>query len=1102
MYDANGNLTGETDPLGYTIQFTYNLFAEPLTFVNQEGYTTSYQYDANGNLTETTNPDGTTQQYGYDSLGDVVSSTDSDGETIGYAYNTNGQLTTENLPDGTSNTYSYDPRGNMLTADGPGGDWSFTYNSENLPTAIVESYGTLTVKYGVDGNITQIADQTGFTMNYEYDAVGRLSEVTDGSDDLIESYSYDPAGDVISESKGNGTSTTYQYNADGEITQITNLAPGGSINSHIAYAYDSVGQITSMATGGVATAYGYDADGELTSASSPGDTILYAYDPAGNRTSVTDNGVVTNYTSNNVNEYTQVGDTTYQYDANGNMIAATTGGQTTSYTFNALDQLTGVSGPGGAYSYVYDPLGYQISSNVGGQTTNSLIDPFGLGNVLAQFDSAGTVTAQYTYGLVLVSQVTASGMAYFYDYNLQGSTVGITNSAGGYVNRYSYDPFGQVTTISAGIATPFTFVGDLGVSSSAATTFFMNARNYDPAVGQFISVDPVELDGQDTNFRRYAANDPIDRIDPSGLQGAAANSSASNAATGGEAVYVQGINTISICYTHDTSKTPPPNKMAPYSNSNQDNFPSHMDLQIKNPPTVQKDPGDNSTGGDCPEPPPPPPTPPPCIGCPGGGGGSDNQPPVDPNDLLGPSGYGSAGYLTPGGALPYTIEFSNEKTAEVPADNVVVTEQLSPNLNWSTFQLGAIGFGSYVVVVPTGLTSYSTRVDATATLGVYVDIDASLNLNTGLLTVTFTSLDPTTLDTPSNPLVVFLPPDRNPPNGEGYINYTIQPKAGLATGATINALASIVFDTNAAIPTPQITNAIDAGPPTSTVASLPATTTTPSFTVAWSGSDGAGPGIASYNVYVSDGGAYTLWQSDTTATSAIFTGKAGHEYEFYSVATDPLGLVQPEPATAQAMTTVVNPSPPPPPPAPVTVTSVHWETIKVKVGKGKKAKLKSEAALEIQFSGLVAGSGNLGAYQLASVTTKKVKKKTTTTYKPIRLTSALPASSPMASSVALVPASKPNLSQTDRLEIVAADLTDTLGRALDGNDDGQPGGNYVATFKRSGVTVDGSPLVRTAARSTAVRAAIDDLLARGELAQLTRSLRADRWDRPSNTAVN
>ncbi len=517
-YDANGDMTSETDPLGYKIEFTYNSLAEPLTFVNQEGYATSYEYDANGNLLEAVNPEGTTQQYVYNALGEVTSSTDADGQTITFAYNTNGQLTTENLPDGTSDTYTYDSHGNMLTADGPGGNWSFNYNSQNLPTTIVEPNGTLTVQYGIDGNITQIVDQIGFTVNYLYDSVGRLSELTDGSGNLIESYTYDPAGNVISETKGNGTSTTYQYNADGAITEITNLAPGGATNSQIAYTYGALGQVASMTTGGVTTTYGYDADGELTSASSPGDTILYAYDPDGNRTSVTDNGVVTDYTSNSIDEYTQVGDTSYQYDANGNLIAATTNGQTTTYTFNALNQLTGVSGPTGTYSYTYDALGYQISSTVNGQTTNNLIDPFGMGNVAAQFGSSGNLIAHYTYGLGLVSQVSASGTAYYYDYNLQGSTVGITNTAGVYVNQYSYDPFGQVTTISAGIANSFTFDGLDGVSNDGNGLMYMRGRYYAPGVGDFVSQDPLGLDGGDTNVERYAGNDPILFVDPEGLR--------------------------------------------------------------------------------------------------------------------------------------------------------------------------------------------------------------------------------------------------------------------------------------------------------------------------------------------------------------------------------------------------------------------------------------------------------------------------------------------------------------------------------------------------------------------------------------------------------
>ena len=192
------------------------------------------------------------------------------------------------------------------------------------------------------------------------------------------------------------------------------------------------------------------------------------------------------------------------------------------------------------------------------------------------------------------------------------------------------------------------------------------------------------------------------------------------------------------------------------------------------------------------------------------------------------------------------------------------------------------------------------------------------------------------------------------------------------------------------------------------------------------------------------------------------------------------------PLSTPTRTPTPNPTPPP-----VIVTSVHWETIKVKVGKGKKAKTKSETALDIQFSGAVAGSGRLSAYQLSVVTTKKVKKKSVTTYKPIRLTSALYASSPMVSSVLLVPAMKPILSQTDRLQIVAADLTDALGRPIDGNDDGQSGGNYTATFSRTGATSDTLSLARTREQPGTVSDAIDALLARGELTGSTRSERPE-----------
>jgi len=67
--------------------------------------------------------------------------------------------------------------------------------------------------------------------------------------------------------------------------------------------------------------------------------------------------------------------------------------------------------------------------------------------------------------------------------------------------------------------------------------------------------------------------------------------------------------------------------------------------------------------------------------------------------------------------------------------------------------------------------------------------------------------------------------------------------------------------------------------------------------VSWSGTDPGGSGIATFEVFVSDnGGAFTVFQSATAASSATFTGQAGHTYGFYSVATDDDGIVEPTPA--------------------------------------------------------------------------------------------------------------------------------------------------------------------------------------------------------------
>ncbi len=236
--------------------------------------------------------------------------------------------------------------------------------------------------------------------------------------------------------------------------------------------------------------------------------------------------MTTTYVSNNVNEYTLSTTngvtTTYAYDNNGNLISQTTGASTTSYTYNQLNELTGVNSATTTASYAYDPLGNLISQTVNGATTNYQVDPNG--NIVAAFDGTGVynngngLLSHYTYGLGLVSQVSAAIAAGYYDFNNIGSTIGITNAAGSYANRYSYLPFGQTQVMSAALATPFTFVGQYGVLGDGIGFDLMKARSYNPATGDFISNDPFGLAGGDANTRRYTVNNATASMDPSGLE--------------------------------------------------------------------------------------------------------------------------------------------------------------------------------------------------------------------------------------------------------------------------------------------------------------------------------------------------------------------------------------------------------------------------------------------------------------------------------------------------------------------------------------------------------------------------------------------------------
>jgi hypothetical protein len=285
----------------------------------------------------------------------------------------------------------------------------------------------------------------------------------------------------------------------------------------------------------------------------------------------------------------------------------------------------------------------------------------------------------------------------------------------------------------------------------------------------------------------------------------------------------------------------------------------------------------------------------------------------DPNDISGPSGVGSQRYISDSIPQAYVISFSNEDTATAPAQDVVISDELDlTNDDLTTFNIGPISLGSQLVSPPPGLTNYTTTVDLRPANNLLVKINVRLDMTKGVLTWSFTSLDPSTNLPPTDPASGFLPP-----GGVGTVFFSVLPRKHLATNTQIRNQATIVFDVNAPMSTPTWSNTIDNTPPVSRVATLLAIESSPSFTVQWAGTD-FGAGVQDFTIYVSDnGGPFAVWQQNTTATSATFVGQVGHTYGFYSIARDLVDNIEAAKTVADATTQVATDTTPP-----VTIASV------------------------------------------------------------------------------------------------------------------------------------------------------------------------------------
>lgn len=275
----------------------------------------------------------------------------------------------------------------------------------------------------------------------------------------------------------------------------------------------------------------------------------------------------------------------------------------------------------------------------------------------------------------------------------------------------------------------------------------------------------------------------------------------------------------------------------------------------------------------------------------------------DPNEKLGPIGFGESNYFNANVPYPYVIHFENVDSATASAQTVAIRDTIDQNVfDVNTIELGFIKIGDSVFQIQAGRKSLDDYLDLRPKQNIILKATAGYNDTTGVLSWEFIALDPLTYEQVLDPSIGFLPPNVTAPEGEGSVFYTIRLKDSLAYNTSISNKACIYFDNNPAICTNNWINTVDNIKPESKIDSLASPIRGLYFTVNWAGSD-TGAGIKNYSVFYSvNGGEYKVWLANTSATSAEFTGIIDSVYGFYSVALDSAGNIERSPQLPDAIT--------------------------------------------------------------------------------------------------------------------------------------------------------------------------------------------------------
>ena len=561
-YDFQGRVTATNEPDRGQTTFTYDLAGRVVTTTDARGETIAYTYDPLSRITSVRDDsiDGAVRsEWTYDTVTGAKGLPAAATRYVGGAPYRIAITGYDQL---------YQPLGtSYVIPEGHGdlsGTYTFrqTYKQDGSPnTRTLPAMGGLAhevLQYYYDDTLglpTQLGTShvgiSGYVMATEYNALGMLQRIEQStkalsSSTVFQTFEYETGTRRLERMVTSRQPTTpnrlqeltFTYDDYGNVTRIgdkpevaTDISGRNEVQ---CFEYDYLQRLTEAWTpdvddcslppsedslGGPAPywqSYDYDEIGNRTSLvkhaspGSPGTTTTDYTTPGPGRPRP--HAVTATETTTETGTFTH----TYQYDDAGNMVSRPDGlGGLQDLTWDAEGRLSAVTDADTGdevASYIYGPDGQRLISTDENGTTLHLG-----GTELHADNETGAVTGTryYTHLGMTVAVRTVDGLTWLTADHQGTAGLAISDDVTTYEQRRQ-DPFGNPRG-----QTPATWPdekGFLGGDTDPTGLTHLSAREYDPSLGRFISVDPIVTgDPQQAHGYAYAENTPVTQSDPSGL---------------------------------------------------------------------------------------------------------------------------------------------------------------------------------------------------------------------------------------------------------------------------------------------------------------------------------------------------------------------------------------------------------------------------------------------------------------------------------------------------------------------------------------------------------------------------------------------------------